>query len=126
MANSQSSVVIQPDGSSVLNVYYKLKRYTLRFDLGTTNNNQADRRLRLVMGGRTYTKNSGTIYEIKNVVLGQYVANLWPSGTDEILDTNGVYGFRGWFNSNNAGSLYLTDRDKISEDLNGQDRKSGG
>lgn len=125
VANSQSSVVIQPDGSSVLNVYYKLKRYTLRFDLGSTGNNQADRRLRLVMGGRTYTKNSGTVYEIKNVVLGQYVANLWPSGTDEILDTNGVYGFRGWFNSNNAGSLYLTDRDKISEDLiKGADRNN--
>ncbi len=47
-ANNQSSVVIQPDGSSVLNVYYKLKRYTLRFDLGTTNDNWSDADLRLI------------------------------------------------------------------------------
>ena len=61
------------DGSSVLNVYYKLKRYTLRFDLGSTGSS-ANSRLRLVMNGQTYTKTKCATYEIKDVVLGQYIA----------------------------------------------------
>lgn len=125
-ANANSSVVIKPDGSSVLNVYYKLKRYTLRFDLGSTGNSRADSRLRLVMNGQTYTKTSGTTYEIKNVVLGQYIAPQWPSSTNEIFDSGNTYGFTGWANTNNPdNSLYLTDRDKITEDLlNGADSKN--
>lgn len=117
-ANAKSSVLIQPDGSSVLNVYYKLKRYTLRFELGTTSNATYDRYLRLTMNGQTYTKSSGSLYEIKNVVLGQYIAPIWPSGSNEIFETTGYYGFSGWYNSNNPyGALYLTDRDKMTEDL---------
>ncbi|WJQ84952.1 InlB B-repeat-containing protein [Streptococcus parasuis] len=118
-ANGNSSVVIKPDGSSVLNVYYKLKRYTLRFDLGTTNaGSTIDSRLRLVMNGQTYTKANGTTYEIKDVVLGQYIAPLWPSSTNEIFDSGKTYGFIGWYNTNNQNnSLYLTDRDKVTEDI---------
>lgn len=125
-ANNQSSVVIQPDGSSVLNIYYKLKRYTLRFDLGTTNDYGSDAGLRLMIGGQTYTTTSGTIYEIKDVVLGQYIAHKWPSGTNEMFDVNGYYGFMGWSHPNNpSNSLYLTDRDKVSGDvLRGSDRNN--
>ncbi|HFI0093745.1 TPA: InlB B-repeat-containing protein [Streptococcus suis] len=118
--NANSSVVIKPDGSSVLNVYYKLKRYTLRFNLGSTNNTSADSRLRLVMNGQTYTKTSGTTYKIENVVLGQYIAPQWPSSTNEIFDSGGggTYGFNGWSDDNNPnGGLYLTDRDKVTEDI---------
>ena len=123
VANANSSVVIKPDGSSVLNVYYKLKRYTLRFDLGSTGDYWADSRLRLVMNGQTYTKTSGTYYEIKDVVLGQYMAPQWPSSTNEIFDSGNSYGFTGWYNINNPNNtLYLTDRDKVTEDvINGAD-----
>lgn len=121
--NANSSVVIKPDGSSVLNVYYKLKRYTLLFKLGSTGDTSADSRLRLVMNGQTYTTSSRTYYEIKDVVLGQYIAPQWPSSTNEIFDSGGTYGFKGWYNTYNPNnSLYLTDRDKITEDLlNGAD-----
>ena len=116
--NADSSVVIKPDGSSVLNVYYKLKRYTLRFELGSTGYFWVNSRLRLVMNGQTYTKTSGTTYEIKDVVLGQYIAPQWPSSTNEIFDLGGTYGFYGWDNTNNPNnSLYLTDRDKVTEDI---------
>ena len=116
--NANSSVVIKPDGSSVLNVYYKLKRYTLRFDLGTTGSSVANSRLQLIMNGQTYTKTSGTTYEIKNVVLGQYIAPQWPSSTNEIFDSGNTYGFNGWDNTNNPNNrLYLTDRDKVTEDI---------
>lgn len=123
--NANSSVVIKPDGSSVLNVYYKLKRYTLRFDLGTTNaGSTIDSRLRLVMNGQTYTKASGTTYKIENVVLGQYIAPQWPSdGSTEIYDSNingysTTYYFTGWSNPYNPnGNLYLTDRDRVTDDL---------
>lgn len=114
-ANANSSVVIKPDGSSVLNVYYKLKRYTLQFNLGSTNTS-ADSRLRLVMNGQTYTNTSGTTYEIKNVVLGQYIAPQWPSSTNEIFDSGGTYGFTGWYNKDNINGIsYLTDIDKVTE-----------
>ena len=123
-ANANSSVVIKPDGSSVLNVYYKLKRYTLQFQLGTTGSSVANSRLRLVMNGQTYTKISDTTYEIKNVVLGQYIAPLWPSdGSKEIFDSNinvnfTTYYFTGWSNRYDPnGNLYLTDRDRVTDDL---------
>ncbi len=115
-ANANSSVVIKPDGSSVLNVYYKLKRYTLQFQLGTTSPSVADGRLRLVMNGQTYTNKSVTPYKIENVVLGQYIAPQWPSSTNEIFDSGGTYGFIGWHNDYNInGYLYLTDIDKVTE-----------
>jgi len=75
------------------------------------------------MNGQTYTKTSGTYYEIKDVVLGQYMAPLWPSSTNEIFDSGNTYGFTGWHNLNNPTTptgqiqLYLTDRDKVTEDI---------
>ena len=59
-----------------------------------------------------------TTYEIKDVVLGQYMAPQWPSSTNEIFDSGNTYGFTGWYNTNNPNnSLYLTDRDKVTEDI---------
>uniref|UniRef100_UPI00158270D3 hypothetical protein n=1 Tax=Listeria monocytogenes TaxID=1639 RepID=UPI00158270D3 len=42
----------------------------------------------------------------------------WPSSTNEIFDSGKTYGFIGWYNTNNQNnSLYLTDRDKVTEDI---------
>lgn len=84
--NANSSVEIAADGSSVLKVYYKLKRYTFIFKL-----NRSDGRI--LMNGVEY---SGSNYQISNVVLGQDVSSLWPCDASEVYTTGGNYDFESW------------------------------
>ncbi len=74
--NSTSSIVVAADGSSVLNVYYSLIRYTFVFDLNLSSWGYSLGRIDI--GGQTY---QGTEYRLTNIVLGQDVSSVWPSST---------------------------------------------
>ncbi|MBO7606402.1 MAG: InlB B-repeat-containing protein, partial [Paludibacteraceae bacterium] len=76
------SINVKADGSSVLTVRYKLKRYTFVF-----NANQGT----VKMNGSTYT---GSGYVVTDIVLGMDASTFWPSSSNEIY-RNGR-SFSGW------------------------------
>jgi uncharacterized repeat protein (TIGR02543 family)/LPXTG-motif cell wall-anchored protein len=125
--NANSSVVIDADGQSVLKVYYSLIRYTFIFNAngpsyttswggsgytGPTVNG------RITIGGSSYT---GSQYRISNIVLGQDISSVWPSGSQ--VTSSGSNSFAGWYNSNNSSGsnselvLYVTKRLEVTTDL---------
>ncbi|HFI0022266.1 TPA: InlB B-repeat-containing protein [Streptococcus suis] len=125
--NANSSVVIDADGQSVLKVYYSLIRYTFIFNAngpsyttswggsgytGPTVNG------RITIGGSSYT---GSQYRISNIVLGQDISSVWPSGSQ--VTNSGSNSFAGWYNSNNSSGsnselvLYVTKRLEVTTDL---------
>ncbi len=116
--NSSSSITIEADGTSVLNVYYSLIRYTFIFNLdgpasstrpggGTTVTNG-----RISIGGQTY---SGSQYQLTDVVLGQDISSVWPSSISdpqEIYTTSGNYKFDYWTEGN-----FKTKRYEVTEEM---------
>ncbi|SEI90718.1 InlB B-repeat-containing protein, partial [Streptococcus equinus] len=104
--NSTSSVVIRPDGSSVLKVYYSLIRYSFIFDLNNVNG-------RINIGNQIY---SDSDYQITDIVLGQDISNQWPSSTSSPQEvyslTSGEY-FGYW----TAGTNFKTKRYEVTESM---------
>lgn len=105
--NASSKITVAPDGSSVLNVYYKLKRYTFIFNL---DNPYAT----LYHEGRSYT---GSQYRISDVVLGQDISNQWPTSGD-IVNTNArqVGRFYAWYDTQGRIN-YVTKRYEVTTDM---------
>ncbi|HEM5198676.1 TPA: InlB B-repeat-containing protein [Streptococcus suis] len=104
--NAASTVEIAADGSSILPVYYKLKRYTFVFNLnGPTYRNTG----RIRINNVTYNLSN---YTIPNVVLGQDISSLWPSSSEEVYDGARVYSFDYW-----RESLSKTKRFEVTPDL---------
>ena len=104
--NAASTVEIAADGSSILPVYYKLKRYTFVFNLnGPTYRNTG----RIRINNVTYNLSN---YTIPNVVLGQDISSLWPSSSEEVYDGDRVYSFDYW-----RESLSKTKRFEVTPDL---------
>ena len=96
-ANASSSVEIAPDGSSVLKVYYQLKRYTFVFNLnGPYYDYSGYTSGRIFINGRTYWNSN---YTISNVVLGQDISSLWPSSSSEVYDSYNYRSFDYWIES---------------------------
>ena len=108
--NRDSTIIIEADGTSVLQVYYKLERYTFVFDL-------ANRNAQIRMNGRTYTNSQ---YSIRDVVLGQDISNLWPSSVgDEIVDNTTYYN---WYTPYHAyfdkwSPNFKTRRYEVTDDM---------
>lgn len=117
--NATSSVTIAADGTSVLNVYYSLVRYTLVFNtIGRTYDSRGHETDyitgRVVKNGMTYS----TQYTVSNVVLGEDISKRWPSGTSEVISPSSSYQFAGWvLASNPSGSASVTKRDKLTTDI---------
>ncbi|WP_303974786.1 InlB B-repeat-containing protein, partial [Streptococcus merionis] len=119
--NASSSVTIEPDGTSVLNVYYSLKRYTFIFDLNgpvvnnwgrTISNSIGSSRGVININNGAYTNRQ---YVVRDVVMDQDISNLWPTG-DQIYDSLGEYSFKGWKYASDA-AYYVTRRQKVTPDL---------
>lgn len=119
--NAKSEVTIAADGSSVLKVYYKLKRYTFVFQANyngpitifpwpTINITDA----KITVDGKVY---DGNDYRIENVVLGQDIAEQWPSGTQISSDYASGRGvkFSDWKAPN--GDKWITKRFKVTPDM---------
>ncbi|HFI0587324.1 TPA: InlB B-repeat-containing protein [Streptococcus suis] len=104
--NATSTVEIAADGSSILPVYYKLKRYTFVFNLnGPAYWNTG----RIRINNVTYNLSN---YTIPNVVLGQDISSLWPSSSEEVYDEYGNYFFDYWRESRSK-----TKRFEVTPDL---------
>ena len=94
--NDQSTAVVKADGSTVLIVHYKLIRYTLVFNINNANGV-------IKIGDTTY---QGSNYQIRNVVLGQDIGDLWPAFRSEVyIPNNSRSFFDGW---TGAPSKYIT------------------
>lgn len=111
--NAKSEVTIAADGSSVLEVYYKLKRYTFVFRANSPNARISD--AKITVDGTVY---DGDDYRIENVVLGQDIAEQWPSGTQISSDYANWRGmeFRGW-NNPISDITWITKRFKVTPDM---------
>lgn len=125
--NAKSEVTIAADGSSVLKVYYKLKRYTFVFQANYTGTidtiwpiwpswiNITD--AKITVDGKVY---DGNDYRIENVVLGQDIAEQWPSGTQISSDYARKRGvkFRDWNHPDpNSNMTWVTKRFKVTSDM---------
>ena len=113
--NAKSEVTIAADGSSVLKVYYKLKRYTFVFRANDHSARITD--AKITVDGKVY---DGDDYRIENVVLGQDIAEQWPSGTQISSDYASQRGmkFRGWnFPNHGSNSIWITKRFKVTPDM---------
>ncbi|MCI8961297.1 MAG: doubled motif LPXTG anchor domain-containing protein, partial [Lachnospiraceae bacterium] len=79
------TATVKADGSTVVNVYYNLKKYTFIFDLGDRNTYYGKVTGTIKMDGKEY---HGSEYKIENVVLGMDIADKWPT-TDNTTRSNG-------------------------------------
>ncbi|WP_293963749.1 InlB B-repeat-containing protein, partial [uncultured Streptococcus sp.] len=110
--NAKSEVTIAADGSSVLKVYYKLKHYTFVFQANSRYYNITD--AKITVNGKVY---DGNDYKIENVVLGQDIAEQWPSGT-QISSKKSAKKFRDWNHPNpNSNITWVTKRFKVTSDM---------
>lgn len=111
--NAKSEVTIAADGSSVLKVYYKLKRYTFVFNANYSSAFITITDAKITVDGKVY---NGNDYRIENVVLGQDIAEQWPSGTQISSASQYRMKFYGW--SNPIGdSTWATKRFKVTSDM---------
>ena len=115
--NAKSEVTIAADGSSVLKVYYKLKHYTFVFSANTEGIGNAT----ITVDGKVY---GGDDYRIENVVLGQDIAEQWPSGTQISSPSARWRKFYGW-NHPIGGSIWVTKRLKVTSDMLGGEKPAG-
>lgn len=95
--SAASSIEIAADGTSVLKVYYKLKRYTFEFFLNDNNAN-------ITINGKTYSDRNR--YMIRDVVLGQDVSKLWPAS---ITNPKEVYDDKVYYDSYGRPIRYFFD-----------------
>ncbi|MDR1795710.1 MAG: InlB B-repeat-containing protein [Erysipelotrichaceae bacterium] len=68
--------VIAGDGSTIVNVYVRLKKYTMTFNLGSNN-------YRMVVNGVTYDSNTSTSYPVYTIdyKFGQTIDDIFPHPT---------------------------------------------
>ncbi|WP_313468627.1 InlB B-repeat-containing protein [Streptococcus parasuis] len=72
------------------------------------------------IGGQSYNNSN---YRIEDVVLGQDISSVWPSGSRVTRTTNTNYSFAGWNNSyntygtNSSRILYVTKRFEVTTEL---------
>ncbi|MDR1589678.1 MAG: InlB B-repeat-containing protein [Oscillospiraceae bacterium] len=83
-----STETLSGDGSTVVNVYLKRKKYTLEFEI-----NQANGTMNI--GDKTYTNSGGEKYTLE-AKLGQNVAGVWPVRDTATFNTVGAHNFQGW------------------------------
>ena len=95
--NATSSVVIAPDSSSVLYVYYKLVEYTFQFNASTFNGYNVT----ATLTGKNVT-GTGLLNYSFTAKIGQNISDLWPS------DGTGTY-YYGYYNVTLAGWRKPTD-----------------
>ncbi len=112
--NNNSSVEIQPDGSSVLFVYYKLTEYTFNFRPGTYGSGWNSYNVTASLNGESKTGNNNYSYSFK-AKLGQDISSLWLSASNGTYRYGNV-NFSGWIKTT-GGSVYVTKRLILTDDM---------
>lgn len=110
---ADKNVEVKGDGTTIVNVYYKLKVYTLRFNLKVDNLSGS-----ITKDGTTYGPESNTTYSFK-ARYGEYIFDKWPQQSevtvytkkDNKYEESKVYKFVKW------GSNWATWRYTLAEDI---------
>ncbi|MCQ2567586.1 MAG: InlB B-repeat-containing protein, partial [Mogibacterium sp.] len=97
---STTSAPVKADGSTVVYVKYDLNTYYLQFDLNTNN-----KKVKMTIGGRTYTKDSSK-YTI-TCHLGEDISSQWPTADN----FNNELTFCAWNNS------FVSKRFEVTTDM---------
>ena len=119
--NATSSIVVAADGSSVLQVYYKLKEYTFTFNAGTYSSGWNSYKVTATLTGKNVSGTGALDYTMK-VKLGQDISAAWPGNATGTYKTGGwgsnTYSvdFNGWVPSG-LNTRYVTKRTTVTPDM---------
>lgn len=125
--NSQNNVTVAADGSTVVNVYYKLKSYNIEFFVNTASglNSNTTRYAYIEIGGTNY---AGRTYKIEGVKVGQKIQDVWPSAPNTEIKINNnrqlnnrdpyvPLTFNRWIDPTGKSPSLKTDRIYLTEDI---------
>ncbi|MDR0885186.1 MAG: InlB B-repeat-containing protein, partial [Clostridiales Family XIII bacterium] len=127
------SPVLQGNGASVVNVYFKRNVYTLKFDLSPKATDSHNRNFvaSLTLNGNTYQKgyNVATNMYSFTAKYEQDISNLWPSGQNATITesgqtrpnalsnwSNATWQFIGWDDPRST-DIFVTHRLTLTNDL---------
>ncbi len=113
-SNRVESTTVAPDGTSVVNVYYDRKLYTLTFNLkGTLNTNSNP--VVMTIGGTNYRLNDQYYLTAR---FEQDISTLWPTANEmtKPIVMNREYSFVGW-NSNVSSTRNTSKRLTLTADI---------
>lgn len=105
-SDASDDIVINGDGSSVLNIRYARNTYVFVFNLNTRN-------AEIQIGGATYT---GKTYSF-TAKYGETIADRWPSGSEVQYTGDWRWNFNGWNGGKDSKILKTTKRQTVTEDL---------
>lgn len=84
--HSSDSAVVKADNSTVINVYYTRKPFSVTFDLGTTGGKS------MTIGGNTYRSGRNVTKYVLTAKYEQNIESLWPTASNFSSGSN----FSGW------------------------------
>ena len=86
--HSSDSAVVKADNSTVINVYYTRKPFSVTFDLGNSYYNSVS----MTVGGKTYTNGRNADKYVLTAKYEQNIESLWPTASNFSSGSN----FSGW------------------------------
>lgn len=86
--HSSDSAVVKADNSTVINVYYTRKPFSVTFDLGNSYFNSVS----MTVGGKTYTNGRNADKYVLTAKYEQNIESLWPTASNFSSGSN----FSGW------------------------------
>ncbi len=86
--HSSDSAVVKADNSTVINVYYTRKSFSVTFDLGNSYYNSVS----MTVGGKTYTNGRNADKYVLTAKYEQNIESLWPTASNFSSGSN----FSGW------------------------------
>ena len=104
--HSSDSAVVKADNSTVINVYYTRKPFSVTFDLGTTSSKS------MTIGGITYNGGRNATKYVLTAKYEQNIESLWPTASNFSSGSN----FYGW-NISGVSNLAVSKRLTMTADL---------
>lgn len=104
--HSSDSAVVKADNSTVINVYYTRKSFSVTFDLGTTGSKS------MTIGDNTYRSGWNATKYVLTAKYGQNIESLWPTASNFSSGSN----FYAW-NISGVSNLAVSKRLTMTADL---------
>lgn len=106
--HSSDSAVVKADNSTVINVYYTRKSFSVTFDLGNSYYNSVS----MTIGGKTYTNGRNADKYVLTAKYEQNIESLWPTASNFSSGSN----FYGW-NISGVSNFAVSKRLTMTADL---------
>ena len=106
--HSSDSAVVKADNSTVINVYYTRKPFSVTFDLGNSYYNSVS----MTVGGKTYTNGRNADKYVLTAKYEQNIESLWPTASNFSSGSN----FYAW-NISGVSNLAVSKRLTMTADL---------